>query len=62
MYFLLILPAIACLFPAISLGRLCAAIRSVCRQLAEIERGSPMELTADTRQKPLLELDRKSVV
>ncbi len=35
MYFLLILPAIACLFPAISLGRLCAAIRSVCRQLGE---------------------------
>ena len=58
MYFLLILPAIACLFPAISLGRLCAAIRSVCRQLAGIERGSHMELTADTRQKPLLELCR----
>lgn len=58
MHILPILLSIACIILAIALARLCADIRSLCRQLEEIERGSHMELTAGTRQKSLLRLCR----
>lgn len=58
MHILPILLSIACITLAIILAGLCADIRSLCRQLEEIERGSHMELTAGTRQKSLLRLCR----
>ncbi len=58
MYILTILLSIACIILVIALARLCADIRSLCRQLEEIERGSHMELTALTRQNSLLQLCR----
>ena len=58
MHILPILLSIACIILAITLAGLCADIRSLCRQLEEIERGSHMELTAGTRQKSLLRLCR----
>lgn len=58
MHILPILLSIACIILAITLAGLCADIRSLCRQLEEIERGSHMELTTGTRQKSLLRLCR----
>lgn len=58
MHILTILLSIACIILFLTLARLCADIRSLCRQLEEIERGSHMELTALTRQKSLLQLCR----
>ena len=42
MHILPILLSIACIILAITLAGLCADIRSLCRQLEEIERGSHM--------------------
>lgn len=58
MHILTVLLSIACIILAIALARLCADIRSLRRQLEEIERGSHMELTALTRHKSLLQLCR----
>lgn len=58
MYILPILLSIACILLILALAGLCADIRSLCRQLEEIELGSHMELTALTRQKSLLQLCR----
>lgn len=55
---LLILSALACVLLTIAFARLCADIRSLCRQLEEIRHGSHMELTVGTRQKSLLALCR----
>ncbi|MCI9436973.1 MAG: HAMP domain-containing histidine kinase [Lachnospiraceae bacterium] len=58
MKIMLILLSLACALLLGLLLRLYADIGSVCRQLEEIARGSHMELTAATRQRPLLNLCR----
>lgn len=58
MKILLILLSLACILLLSLLLRLYADIGSVCRQLEEIARGSHIELTTATRQRPLLALCR----
>lgn len=58
MYFLLALLSIICALALFFLARLAADLRSICRQLEEIGRGSHIELTVTTRQKSLLTLCR----
>lgn len=59
MYALLILTGIACVILMLFYIRLCMDIRSLCGQLREIQRGSHLELTVNSRQRALLALCRQ---
>ena len=59
MYALLILTGIACVLLTLFYIRLCTDIRSLCGQLREIQRGSHLELTVNSRQRTLLALCRQ---
>lgn len=59
MNFVLVILSILCGFLLIQYVRGILEIRSVCRQLEEIERGSSMELGAYSRRKDMLILVRK---
>ncbi len=59
MYALFILSVTACILLALFYIRLCLDIRSICNQLREIQRGSHLELTVNSRQRALITLCRK---
>lgn len=59
MYALFILSIIGCILLTLFYVRLCLDIRSICNQLREIQRGSHLELTVNSRQRALAALCRK---
>lgn len=56
---LFILSVTACILLALFYTRLCTDIRSLCGQLREIQQGSHLELTVNSRQRALLALCRQ---